>query len=86
MRFFITGGAGFIGSHLSERLIAKGGEVMAIDNFDPFYDPAVKRKNIEGLLSARGSSLSEADIRDRKAMEKKMGEFSPDVIVHLAAK
>jgi UDP-glucuronate 4-epimerase len=86
MRFFITGGAGFIGSHLSERLIANGGEVMAIDNFDPYYDPAVKRRNIEGLLSAGGFSLAEADIRDRTAIEKKMEEFSPDVIVHLAAK
>jgi len=86
MRFFITGGAGFIGSHLSERLIANGAEVMAIDNFDPYYDPAVKRRNIEGLLSAGGFSLAEADIRDRTAIEKKMEEFSPDVIVHLAAR
>ncbi len=86
MRFFITGGAGFIGSHLSERLIAGGSEVMAIDNFDPYYDPAVKRRNIEGLLSSGGFSLAEADIRDRTAIEKKMEEFSPDVVVHLAAR
>lgn len=86
MRFLITGGAGFIGSHLSERLIAAGGRVMAVDNFDPYYNPDLKRKNIERLLSAREFSLAEADIRDRAAMEEQIGGFSPDVIVHLAAR
>jgi UDP-glucuronate 4-epimerase len=86
MRFFITGGAGFIGSNLSERLTGEGAEVMAVDNFDPYYDPAVKRRNIEGLLSSGRFTLAEADIRDRTAMERSLGEFSPDVVVHLAAR
>ncbi len=80
----MTGGAGFIGSHLLERLLNDGWAVTAIDNFDPFYDPRTKRAN---LKQARGNPefrLVEADIRDPELLRKLHQRF--DVIVHLAAK
>ncbi|HID06527.1 MAG TPA: NAD-dependent epimerase/dehydratase family protein, partial [Armatimonadetes bacterium] len=60
----VTGGAGFIGSHLVDRLLADGHEVVCVDNFDDFYNPAIKRRNIEPALSNPRMHLIEADIRD----------------------
>ena len=53
-RVLVTGGAGFIGSHLCERLTAGGWEVICLDNFDDFYPPALKRKNLKPLLPLDG--------------------------------
>ena len=61
MRVLVTGGAGFIGSHVCERLLGRGDEVTVLDNFNPFYDPALKRENAAGLAGAR---CVEGDIRD----------------------
>ena len=84
-RILVTGGAGFIGSHLVDRLLEEHCEVTVLDNFDPFYDPRVKRRNIERQLEMPGYRLIEADIRDEHALETLVrGEF--DVVVHLAAK
>lgn len=81
----VTGGAGFIGSHLVDRILAEGWRVTVVDNFDPFYDPAVKRKNIEQHLGQANYRLVEADIRDLEVLRKQLaGGY--DVIVHLAAK
>ena len=81
----VTGGAGFIGSHLVDRLLAEGWRVTVVDNFDPFYDPAMKRKNIEAHLDHAAYTLVEADIRDLETLRERLsGDF--DVIVHLAAK
>ncbi|CEP68829.1 NAD-dependent epimerase/dehydratase [Moorella glycerini] len=81
----VTGGAGFIGSHLVDRLLAEGWRVMVVDNFDPFYDPAVKRKNIAPHLEYSNYTLVELDIRDMDTLRERLsGEY--DVIVHLAAK
>lgn len=85
-RFLITGGAGFIGSHLCERLLARGHEVTALDNFDPFYDPAIKRRNVEVLRTNARFRLVEADIRDRVGVEMALGDAAFDVVVHLAAR
>jgi UDP-glucuronate 4-epimerase len=87
-RALITGAAGFIGSHLTERLLAErpGSDwhVTGVDNFDPWYDPAVKRANIRGWPLDR-FHLIEADITDPAALRKHLaGEY--DVVVHLAAK
>ena len=85
MKALITGAAGFIGSHLCERLLADGWTVTGVDNFDDFYDPQIKRRNISDCLENKNFRLIEADIRDYEAM----GEvISGDVriIVHLAAK
>jgi len=85
MKAIVTGAAGFIGSHLCERLLKDGWTVVGVDNFDNFYDPQVKRNNIEDCLRNKQFKLVEADIRDSAAMNKVAGE-SADVIVHLAAK
>jgi UDP-glucuronate 4-epimerase len=85
MKVLITGAAGFIGSHLSERLLAGGWDVVGVDNFDDFYDPEIKRRNIMKCLENSRFRLIEADIRDANAMNKALGD-GVDVIVHLAAK
>lgn len=81
----VTGAAGFIGSHLVDRLLGEGWRVTALDNFDPFYSPAVKRRNIAAQLVQERYRLVEADIRDFGALEQRLGG-DYDVIVHLAAK
>jgi len=85
MKAVVTGAAGFIGSHLSERLLQDGWTVVGVDNFDGFYDPRVKRRNIAGCLANPDFRLIEADIRDSGAMEKAITNDT-DVIVHLAAR
>ena len=85
MKALITGAAGFIGSHLSERLLADGWMVVGIDNFDDFYDPQIKRRNINDCLKNKNFQLIEADIRDRHACGKTIGD-GVEIIVHLAAK
>jgi UDP-glucuronate 4-epimerase len=85
MKALVTGAAGFIGSHVSERLLRDGWTVTGVDNFDTFYDPRVKRSNLAGCLSHPRFRLVEADIRDRPAMEQAL-EADTDAIVHLAAR
>jgi len=85
MNVLITGAAGFIGSHLAERLLADGHAVTAVDNFDEFYDPRIKRRNISRCTENNKFRLIEADIRDANAMEKVVAD-GIGVIVHLAAK
>ncbi len=85
MKAIVTGAAGFIGSHLCERLLKDGWTVVGVDNFDNFYDPQVKHNNIKDCLRNKQFKLVEADIRDSAAMNKVAGE-NADVIVHLAAR
>ncbi len=85
MKVLITGAAGFIGSHLTERLLTDGNHVIGIDNFDDFYDPQVKRRNIEASLADENFGLIEADIRDSSAMDEAVGQ-GVETIVHLAAR
>lgn len=85
MKAIVTGAAGFIGSHLCERLLKDGWSVIGVDNFDDFYDPQVKRNNIKDCLKNNQFKLVEADIRGSTAMNKVVGEGA-DVIVHLAAR
>jgi UDP-glucuronate 4-epimerase len=82
----VTGGAGFIGSHTCERLVAAGNRVTAVDSFDAFYDPAVKRANLASLAGEPRFRLVEADIRDPDAILAALGGERVDVIVHLAAR
>jgi UDP-glucuronate 4-epimerase len=84
LRIVVTGAAGFIGSHLSESLADSGHEVVGVDNFDDFYDPAVKRANLAQLLDANNFVLHEADIRDAGAVHKALE--GADAVVHLAAR
>lgn len=84
-RILVTGGAGFIGSHLVDRLLADGDTVTVVDNFDPFYNPEAKRANVAEHLDHPDYKLIPIDIRDAAALRKELsGDF--DVIVHLAAK
>lgn len=83
-RILVTGAAGFIGSHLVERLVGMGRSVVGLDNFDEFYDPAVKRRNLAGLEGEDRFELIEGDIRDAALLDALPGDI--DSIVHLAAR
>jgi UDP-glucuronate 4-epimerase len=82
MRVLVTGGAGFIGSHLSEHLLARGDELTILDNFNASYDPALKRENAARLSGAR---IVEGDIRDQAGVARLFREGRFDAAVHLAA-
>ena len=82
MRIVLTGAAGFIGSHLGERLVAEGNEVIGIDAFTDFYERSAKEANLARLLATPGFELVEADLRDDDIDDQLDGA---DVIVHLAA-
>jgi UDP-glucuronate 4-epimerase len=81
----VTGGAGFIGSHLVDSLLADGWRVTVFDNFDPFYDPAIKEQNVRPHLANPRYTLARGDLRDAAAVNG-LKERSFDVIVHLAAR
>src|SRR6185369_75000 len=84
----VTGAAGFIGSHASVALLARGDRVTGLDNFDPYYDPARKRANVTELeREAPGApfELVEGDLRDRTWIARLFAERRFDAVVHLAA-
>lgn len=86
-KILITGGAGFIGSHLVDRLIAEGNwRITVVDDFNDFYDPSIKRANIEQHLSKANFRLVEADIRDFYSLHEVFNEGKFDCVVHLAAR
>ena len=84
MRILLTGGAGFIGSHVAGRLIRDGHEVEIIDDFNDYYDPRIKRANLSSLGSA--ARLHEGDIRSRDFIQKTISQGRFDAIIHLAAR
>lgn len=81
----VTGGAGFIGSHVADSLLADGWRVTVFDSFDPFYDPALKEANVRPHTAHPGYALIRGDLRDAKAVES-LGSVTYDAIVHFAAK
>jgi UDP-glucuronate 4-epimerase len=85
MRVLVTGSAGFIGSTLTDRLLARGDEVVGVDNFDPFYPESRKRSNLEAAARDPRFRLVEVDIRDAGRIEAVVREARPDAIAHLAA-
>ncbi len=85
-KVLITGGAGFIGSHLAVRLLEEGREVVVLDDFNDFYDPRFKRANAFLLEGRTGFSLVEGDIRDRALVERVYRREGVSVTVHLAAR
>lgn len=86
MNVILTGGAGFIGSHLAERLLARGCRVLSLDNFDPTYPRAVKERNLEPARRSPEFRFVEGDIRDVGLVRRLFEEWEPDAVVHLAAK
>ncbi len=82
----ITGGAGFIGSHLSERLLTEGYRVICLDNFDTFYDPQIKRENVSVQLKNNNYTLIEGDIRDLKLLRDIFTGNKIDAMIHIAAR
>jgi UDP-glucuronate 4-epimerase len=84
--YLVTGGAGFIGSHVVDHLLATGARVTAFDNFDPFYPESIKRSNISRQLANPRYRLVVADLRDRSAIESLFSGERFEVVIHLAAK
>jgi UDP-glucuronate 4-epimerase len=84
VRIAVTGAAGFIGSHLCERLLGGGHIVVGVDNFDDFYDPERKRRNVAALAGNPRFRLVEADVGDRDVMARVLAGI--DGVVHLAAR
>jgi UDP-glucuronate 4-epimerase len=82
----VTGGAGFIGSHLIERLLKDGRACVCLDSFDTFYSPEIKRKNIEGFRAHPDFRLVEGDIRDPHSLTQATKAMEISSIVHLAAR
>jgi UDP-glucuronate 4-epimerase len=83
-RVCLTGAGGFIGSHVAERLLARGDEVVGLDNFDPFYPRRIKERNLEAARASRGFQFHELDILDTAAIRRLL--TADTVVVHLAAK
>jgi UDP-glucuronate 4-epimerase len=84
-RVIVTGGAGFIGSHTTEALLARGDEVICLDNFNDYYDPARKRKNVALFAQNPRYRLYEGDIRDAETLEALFAAERPDKVIHIAA-
>ena len=83
--YLITGGAGFIGSSLAERVLREGNKVVAIDNFCDFYNPKIKENNVKELVKNSNFKLYRNDIRDKEAVNRIFDENKIDVVMHLAA-
>ncbi len=86
MKFLVTGGAGFIGSSVVDRLLGRGDSVVCLDNFDDFYSPSMKRMNIDGALRDKNFKLVEGDIRDIALLRKLFAEEGIDMVFHPAAR
>lgn len=85
-RVLLTGGAGFIGSHVAEALLQQGYQLVIVDNFDPFYPPAWKKSNLEDIRRAGAYEFYEVDICDMEPLRRVMALTHPEVVVHLAAR
>jgi UDP-glucose 4-epimerase len=83
MQCLVTGGAGFIGSHIIERLLQQKHDVICLDNFDPYYDPKIKERNISPFLESKQFTLIRGDILDRKLLLETMADI--DVVFHESA-
>lgn len=85
MRILLTGGAGFIGSHLGGRLLERGDELIVLDNFNDFYDPAIKFKNLEQVREKGEFTLCREDLLNQRAVAAVFEDYRPEAVIHLAA-
>lgn len=85
MSVLLTGGAGFIGSHLAERLLERGQELIILDNFNDFYDPRIKLGNLDEVRKKGDFVLYQKDLLDRSALGEIFRQHRPEAIIHLAA-
>jgi UDP-glucuronate 4-epimerase len=85
-KILVTGGAGFIGSHVSRRLLSRGDAVVCLDDFNDFYDPAIKRANQAELERNAAWRLVEGDIRDEALVDRLFAGERFDAVIHLAAR
>ncbi len=86
MKYLVTGGAGFIGSHLCEALLDKGIEVICVDNFDDYYNPEFKKNNIKSCIKNKNFTLFNADITELSQLNPIFQKNKIDRVVHLAAR
>jgi UDP-glucuronate 4-epimerase len=84
-RVLVTGAAGFIGSAAVDALLARGDDVVGLDSFDQYYDPALKRRNLRGALAQERFKLIEGDVRDAALVRRVFSEGAFDAVLHLAA-
>ena len=85
MKVLLTGCAGFIGMHAAQRLLARGDDVVGIDNFTPYYDVKLKHARMQQLLDKPNFRFIEEDLVNMSAIESQLGTWRPDAILHLAA-
>ena len=85
MKILVTGTAGFIGSHLAQRLLERGDEVVGIDNLNDYYDPRLKQARLEQFTAHHNFRFTQASLEDRAAVERAFAEFAPERVVNLAA-
>ena len=86
MNILVTGGAGFIGSNLCEKLINAGEKIICIDNFNDYYNPKIKEENLRSLEGSTNFTLYRMDILDREKLEEVFGKHRFDMVIHLAAR
>lgn len=85
MSYLVTGGAGFVGSHLAEKLLQRGEKVVILDNFNDYYDPALKRQNVERIGISPDLTVVEGDIRDTALVRRLFEEHQFTHVGHMAA-
>ena len=85
MKILVTGAAGFIGSHLADKLARRGDDVVGLDNFNDYYDPRRKRANQRRLAAHSNFRMIEADVRDRQGIAAIFGREKFNAVAHLAA-
>ncbi len=84
MKIIVTGGAGFIGSHVTRALVRQGHAVTVLDDFNDFYDPAIKRANLADLQ--KEIEIAECDLRNKEATHRLFKQVRPEITLHLAAR
>lgn len=85
MRYLVTGSAGFIGYHLTERLLSQGAEVVGVDNLNDYYDVRLKEARLERLAGHARHRFEHVDLADAKELNRVFDEFRPEIVVNLAA-